>query len=169
MSIIEQSSGQSNQTTAEFDFLVPQLPFIRLWASTAHFPEPPYISSYDNVGDCLTVASGAKSSFAFEPDPRDSSTWTTAEITDFEFLLNGTPEKPVQAWINVSLGEKQPPKFTVYVYDDGQRAGTIFGNYAGPLQKPSPFPGGSDNYFAKMHDGEGRWLWLYRLYGPVAQ
>ncbi|SDO49548.1 hypothetical protein [Lentzea jiangxiensis] len=158
----------SVRTTAQFRFLVPRMPFIRLWALKTHYVEAPYITDYGGTGGCLRVKEYAESSFSFETDRYNSGAWATSEVTDFEFLLQGTKDAPVEAWINVSLGKGEPPKYTVYAYDDGTSAGTVFGPYIGPGMKPKAFPDGGDNYFAEMTDLEGNWLWLYRLYAPAS-
>ncbi|MCG8927622.1 hypothetical protein [Lentzea sp. CC55] len=158
----------SVRTTAQFNFLVPRAPLIRLWALKTHYVEAPYITDYGSTGGCLAVKPNEEGSFPFETDRYNSDAWTTAEVTDFEFRLLGTKDAPVKAWINVSLGEGKPPKYTVYAYDDGNFAGTVFGPYIAPGMKPKAFPDGGDNYFAEMTDLEGHWLWLYRLYAPAS-
>jgi hypothetical protein len=152
----------------QFSFPVPRLPHIRVWALKEHYPDAPWVHGYDDPGNCFRVSPGTNSAFAFTTDEKDSDTWTTADTTDFVFLRRGTAERPVEGWIYLSLGESDPPKYTLYVHDDGSTTGTVFGDYTGAKEKPNPFPDGGENYFWEMSDYQGLWLWLYRLYAPAS-
>jgi hypothetical protein len=152
----------------EFSFPVPRTPHIRFWALKEHYPTAPWVSGYDDPGGCFAVGPNIPSTFEFTSDKTDSSTWTTADTTDFVFRRGGTAKDPVQGWIYLSLGKGEPPKYTAYVYDNGSEAGTVFGTFTKPMEKPVAFPDGGENYFWEMSDSYGYWLWLYRLYGPVS-
>jgi hypothetical protein len=152
----------------QFSFPVPRLPHLRIWALKEHYPDALWVHGYDDPGECFEVGPGTPSKFAFTSDKLDSATWTTADTTDFVFRRRGTPQNPVEGWIYLSPGADAPPVYTVYVHDDGERTGTIFGAYTGATEKPTPFPDGGENYFWEMSDYLGLWLWLYRLYAPVS-
>jgi hypothetical protein len=170
-SLIERASEMSDvdgtvkpfEQYGEFSFPVPRLPHIRIWGLKSLYPDPLWVSGYTGS---LQVGAGAPSTFPFKIDEkRDTGAWTTAVTTDFVFLRKGPSD---QGWIHLSLGPKESPKYTIYVYEKDGRVGTVFGKYTGQKTSPEPFPDGGENYFWEMSDSEGLWLWLYRLYGPVS-
>ncbi|WP_436497200.1 hypothetical protein [Actinokineospora sp. HUAS TT18] len=156
---------KSGARYGDIKFPVPRLPIIRLWAMKAHYPNAPWIQSYSGN---FQIPQGFQAPFEFTSAVHDSDVWTTADRTDIVFLRDEKSVMPSEGWIYLSLGETTPRKYTVYVYDDGKNAGTMFGTYTDEGQKPIPFPEGSDNYVYDMSDSYGNWLWGYNLYGPVS-
>jgi hypothetical protein len=159
---MEQNNGQYS----DYSFIIPRKPSIRIWGASDVYKDGLYVSAVDDPGGCFAFTSGIKIPLVFQKD--ESGNLTTATTGDFIFdgLANG---KSVEGWMYIaegSPGTPSDPKYTLYVYSDGDKgiAGTKFGKYQGPKKQPTTFPDGSNDYFVEMTDGLGDWLWLYRLY-----
>ena len=152
------------QKYGQFSFPLPRTPRIRIWGSREFYPDGLWVKAVDDGGRCFSFTTG------IPPMPMPfliaSGIWTTASTGDFIFLRGGTASKRIEGWIYISLDPSSEPKYTIYVYDDGEKVGTKFGSYQGARQEPIPFPDGGENYFWEMSDNQGLWLWGYRLYAP---
>ncbi|GGC76289.1 hypothetical protein [Undibacterium terreum] len=162
--------------SGELSFPTPRLPIIRIWGSREVYPEGLFVKAVDDPGGSFTfTVDMPKMPIQFVRD--DSGNWTTATIGDFIFNRGGTLKDPVKGWIYIGSNSpaNQPgsnpdtPLYTISVYSDGKKLETKFGTYQGIREDPKKFPDGGENYIAEMSDGEGLWLWLYRLFTPVTQ
>lgn len=160
---------QSNGRYVDYSFVIPRKPLIRIWGASEVYKNGLYILAVDDSGGCFSFTDGASHRpIVFKKD--ESGNLTSAVVGDI--IVEGlTATKPVEGWIYICEGdpaEPPTPKYTIYVYADGNKAGTKFGTYRGPHKEPALFKEGGENYFVEMTDAEGHWLWLYRLYAPIS-